>query len=192
MFKILLKKIFKKLLILFFSIFYEEKYLEVGLRFAINCFIYQKILGFNRKIPWPVSPFCFISNPNNIEFDPGDLNNFQMWGCYFQNFAGKIKIGSGTFIGPNVGLITANHDYNYNLRGHNKPQDIIIGRNCWIGMNSVILPGVILGDNTVVAAGSVVGKNRKFSMGNVIIGGNPAQILWKIERNKGIDCADRT
>lgn len=190
MFRFHIKKIIKKLLTYFFSIFYEKRYLETGLRFAIKYFIFQKILGFNRKVPWPISPFCYISDPNNIEFDPSDLRNFQTWGCYFQNFAGKIIIGKVTYIGPNVGLITANHDYKNNLNRHIKAEDIIIGRNCWIGMNSVILPGVTLGENSVVAAGSVVGKNRKYSIGNVIIGGNPARILWKIERNKNVDYVD--
>lgn len=42
-------------------------------------------------------------------------------------------------------------------------------------MNSVILPGVILGDRTIVGAGSVV--NKSFPEGNVIIAGVPAKIV---------------
>ena len=46
-------------------------------------------------------------------------------------------------------------------------------------MNSIILPGVILGDNTVVAAGAVVTKS--FPQGYIVIGGNPAKIIKVIE-----------
>ena len=40
-----------------------------------------------------------------------------------------------------------------------EPKDVVLGKYCWIGMNSVILPGVVLGDHTVVGAGSVVTKS---------------------------------
>lgn len=33
---------------------------------------------------------------------------------------------------------------------------IIIGKNCWIGANSIILDGVTLGDNSIVAAGTTL------------------------------------
>ena len=45
-------------------------------------------------------------------------------------------------------------------------------------MNSVILPGVILGDNTVVGAGSVV--THSFEKGKVVIAGNPAKIIKEL------------
>jgi len=139
----------------------------------------QKILGFNRMIPFPVSIFITISNPRNLIFHPDDINNFQHFGCYFQNFDGKIVIGRGTYIAPNVGIITANHDP-VNPSKHLKGQDVVIGENCWIGMNSVILPGVILGDNTVVAAGAVVTKS--FAEGYCVVGGVPARFIRHTNR----------
>lgn len=44
-------------------------------------------------------------------------------------------------------------------------------------MNSVILPGVVLGEHTVVGAGSIVTKS--FSEGYCVIAGNPAKIIKK-------------
>ena len=55
---------------------------------------------------------------------------------------------------------------------------IIIGNNCWIGTNAILLPGVELGEHVIVAAGSVVTKSFKES--NIVIGGNPAKILKSI------------
>ena len=77
-----------------------------------------------------------------------------------------------------MGLITANHDP-ANPATHLDPKPINIGKNCWIGMNSVILPGVTLGDNTTVGAGSVVTKS--FPEGNCVIAGNPARIIRQLE-----------
>lgn len=163
-------------------IFYEAKYLkgkyfeenQMGWRFILNCFFEQKILGKNRLAGFPVNGTSKISNPKRIHFDVDDLNNFQSPGCYFQNFDADIYIGKGSYIAPNVGLITANHDLN-DLSQHYPGSDIILGKKCWVGMNTVILPGVNLGDNTIVAAGAVVTKS--FPDGNCVIGGVPAKVL---------------
>jgi len=169
-------------------IFFENKYL-VGRHFekdihgwmwVLRSIFFQKIIGFNRHVPWPVSPFILISDPQNISFDANDLHNFQTFGSYFQNFKAKIYIGKGTYIAPNVGIITANHDPS-DLGKYLDGEDVIIGKNCWIGMNAVILPGVELGDHTIVGAGSVVTKS--FPDGNVIVAGNPARIIKKVENN---------
>lgn len=127
---------------------------------------------FNPNVPWPCSPHIRVGNYRNIHFHPDDINNFQGVGNNFQTWSdGHIYIGHGTWIAMNVGIITTNHSLD-NLNEHDAPKDVIIGEDCWIGMNSVVLPGVILGNNTVVGAGSVVTKS--FPEGNCVICGNPA------------------
>ncbi len=178
------------------SLFYDSRYLRgrhfdetsIGWRWLLRGILFQKILGFNRHIPWPVSPFMIVSPPaENIAFDPDDLNNFQTVGCYFQCYGGRISIGRGTYIAPNVGLITTNHDpLDPDL--HLPPADIRIGEKCWIGMNAVILPGVELGPHTVVGAGAVV--NRSFPEGYCVVGGVPAKLIKNLR--SGEDASSRS
>ena len=136
--------------------------------------------GDNMGARFPIAHGCRVIFPENIEFDPDDLNNFQSFGIYYQAFE-KITIGKGTFIGPNVGLITANHDPD-DLNKHQKAEPIVLGEKCWIGMNSVVLPGVTLGANTIVGAGSVV--TESYPDGNCVIAGNPARLLHHLEPQK--------
>jgi acetyltransferase-like isoleucine patch superfamily enzyme len=42
----------------------------------------------------------------------------------------------------------------------------------------MVLKGVTIGDNAVVGAGAVVGTNVP---PNVIVFGNPAKVIWKLE-----------
>jgi hypothetical protein len=167
---------------------FDRKYLvgrhfelsTVGWRWVLNGIWFQKVLGFNRRVPWPMSPQSRISDPKSIYFHPDDLNNFQSPGCYFQNFAARIVLGPGTYIGPNVGIITSNHDPTA-LHQHLDGADVTIGERCWVGMNSVILPGVVLGSGTIVGAGSVVTKS--FPEGSCIIAGAPARIIRQLDRD---------
>jgi acetyltransferase-like isoleucine patch superfamily enzyme len=169
-------------------LFYNRRYLRgryfdearIGWVWALHGIWWQKILGFNRHVPWPVHPIFRISNPAMIEFDVDDMANFQSFGCYFQNFSAPIYIGKGTKIAPNVGIITANHDIS-DPELHDEGRPVRIGQKCWIGMNSVILPGVTLGDHTTVGAGSVV--TRSFPLGNCVIAGSPARVIRQLDRD---------
>lgn len=135
-------------------------------------------MGYNRDCKFPCSPLIRVTCPENLEFSLDDLNNFSTFGVYFQAIGG-IKIGKGTAIGPNVGIITENHDlYDPELRG--KKAKVVIGENCWIGMNALILPGVELGPHTVVGGGSVV--TGSFPEGWCVIAGNPAKVIKTLKR----------
>ncbi len=177
----------RKLFLLFFikrivHLFYEKKYLRgkyfddsvIGWIWALKSIWSQKILGNNKSAPFPVSSKIRISNSNNLTIGENNLNNFQSFGIYFQNNYGKITLGDNVYIAPNVGIITANHDL-CNLDRHMPGKSVIISSDCWVGMNSVILPGVILGPRTIVGAGSIVTKS--FKEGFVVIAGNPAKII---------------
>ena len=86
--------------------------------------------------------------------------------------AGGIEIGEGTQIGPQVTMVTTNHDFSHrnvlNCRG------IKIGRNVWIGARATIMPGVTVGDNAVIAGGALVVKDVT---PDTVVGGVPAKFL---------------
>lgn len=159
-----------------------------GWRWATYDGLAKIFVHSNQGVPWPVSWKMTVLHPENIEFDPDDLHIFHTYGTYFQAADGKIRIGKGTWIAPNVGLITANHDI-YNLEAHAKGKDINIGERCWIGMNAVILPGVCLGPATIVGAGAIV--THSFPEGNCVIAGNPAKIIKLIEKKDVEKCCEK-
>lgn len=183
-------RIIKNILLIFFSLFYDRKYLQgrhfagnAGYAWCLRSIWAKNILRLGTPMPWPTSLTCLVSNPANIEFHPDDLNNFQTPGTYFQNMSARISIGKGVYIAPNVGLITANHDLN-DLDAHQVGRDIVIGERSWIGMGAVVLPGVHLGPGTIVAAGAVV--TSSFPKGSVVVGGVPAKLLKSLGRSEKV------
>lgn len=97
--------------------------------------------------------------------------------CYF-NGMGTFCIGSGVIFGPDVKVLTANHNYDSEvaLPYDNKHvlKRVIIEDNVWIGSSAIILPGVRVGEGAIVGAGAVVAKDVPRL---AIVAGNPARIL---------------
>lgn len=97
---------------------------------------------------------------------------------------GDIKIGSDCAISWGVTILDDNHHVMIRENATEKSTKLsvtTIGNHVWIGCNSTILAGTIIGDNCIVAAGSVV--KGSFPPG-VLIAGNPARmvkenVVWK-------------
>lgn len=91
-----------------------------------------------------------------------------------------ITIGNNCMLAPNVKLYTASHPLQPAARnsGFENGAPITLGNNVWVGGGAILVPGVTLGDNVVVGAGSVVTKSYP---DNVVIAGNPANIIRTIE-----------
>lgn len=170
---------------------YDKKYLtgryfnrwhfSIGWTWILQCWFSQKILRRNAHVPWPVPPYVRIAAPENIIFDPDDMQNFHGAGNYFQGIGAKIVLGKGCMIAPNTGFITANHDFS-DVSKSQPGRDIILEENCWVAMNAMILPGVHLGPHTVVGAGAVVTKS--FPEGWCVIAGNPAKKIKELPRDE--------
>lgn len=95
----------------------------------------------------------------------------------------SIIIGDNTMIGGNAKILDNDfHPIEAEARlADDKDKigtrEVVIGKNCFIGCNSLILKGTVLGDNCVVGAGAVVcGKFED----NCVIAGNPAKVIKRL------------
>ncbi len=94
-----------------------------------------------------------------------------------------IEIGDRTKITANCTFI--NHDgAMYTIRSMEKYRDarnfgrIKIGRNCFIGNNCTILPGVEMGDNCILGAGSVLSSSTR---PDSVYAGVPAKFICTLD-----------
>ena len=96
----------------------------------------------------------------------------------------EVIFGDNVFIGPNVGIYTAGHPIDVELRnkGIEYAKTIKIGNNVWIGGNVCIMPGVTIGDNVTIGGGTVVTKDIP---SNVTAFGNPCKVYKVNEENIG-------
>ena len=92
-----------------------------------------------------------------------------------------IHIGDNTWVLRNAMILA--HDHCRGKNGKGKLFNTYIGKNCVIGVNSIILPGVEIGDHCIVAAGAVVSKSVP---SHSLLAGNPAKVL-----KKGIVISDK-
>lgn len=87
-----------------------------------------------------------------------------------------IHIGDGTRVLN--GAVILSHDACRGLK-----TDTVIGKNCIIGVRSIILPGITIGESSIVGAGAVVTKDVP---SNCIVVGNPAKVISEnIKVNNG-------
>ena len=95
-----------------------------------------------------------------------------------------ISIGDNTTVSFDVAFV--NHDGGTrvirNLPNQNKETviygKITIGKNCFIGCRTTILPNVKIGDNTIIGAGSIVTKDIP---SNSVACGVPCKVICSID-----------
>lgn len=140
-----------------------------------NVYLRSNSHNYHAGMPFPTT---ILIDKDGAQCIIGD--NCRINGVYI-HAQRKVMIGRNSVIAAGVNIVDSNGHIvkSYDrTKGRDKPEDIVIGENVWIGLNSIILKGTKIGDNSIVAAGSVVkGSFPK----NVIIQGNPAKIISTLE-----------
>ena len=153
---------------------------DVPLSFYVLDVLFRRVLRQNAGVRWAVHHTATIRSPQRLRAGLGSFPGDSP-GVYI-NADNGVEVGDFTNVGPQVGLLSANHDFINNAVQLAAPP-LRIGRFCWLGMGAVVLPGVELGDFTVVGAGAVV--TRSFPAGYCVLAGNPARLLRELNRD---DC----
>ncbi len=145
--------------------------------------ILSEILGF-------LGEGSFLQGP--ITFHYGKHTTIGK-GCFINfNFTvqddAKVTIGDDCNFGPNVTIVTPVHpmiaserktmlDKDGNPKHLCYAKPVTVGKDCWLGANVVICPGVTIGENCVIGAGSVVVKDIP---ANSFAAGNPCRVIREI------------
>lgn len=117
----------------------------------------------------------FGTRKRSFESGGGTFVNYK---CWF-DLGADVVIGDKCNIAMNVTFMNSDHDMADSERraGMYHPKPIIVGDGCWIGANSLIIPGVTIGNGVVIAAGSVVTKDCE---SDCLYGGVPAKKIKKL------------
>lgn len=123
-----------------------------------------------------IKPGCYIGNGTGIlKMGRGTFINYS---CWF-DLGDDITIGKNCNVAMNVTFLNSTHEVGSSEKraGKYAPMAIIVGDGCWIGANSLIMPGVTIGDGVIIAAGSVV---TKCCDSNWLYGGVPAKKIKEL------------
>lgn len=96
-----------------------------------------------------------------------------------------IELGDNVTVTSGVRFIT--HDgstclvFDDNMQRYQRYSPITVGSNVFIGINSIIMPGVTIGSNVVIGAGSIVTKDIP---SNSVVVGSPARVVSSFDSYK--------
>lgn len=151
--------------------------LKIGENVTIKSSFFSNLVGlYSRTIIVTRAPGAVIEIGNNVGISGATI--------YARK---RITIGENTCIGGNCKILD-NDFHPLEAETRNKllkdknggdsnlvpSKEIQIGKDCFIGCNSIILKGTVLGNGCVVGAGAVVSGEYG---NNCVIAGNPAKII---------------
>ena len=130
-----------------------------------------------------------VQNAINKGMKIGKNCDFVSPGPNFGSEPYLIEIGNNTTVSFDVAFVT--HDAGTrvlrNLAANEKEKQtviydkIVVGKNCFIGCRSTIVPGVKIGDNVIIGAGSIVNRDIP---SNSVAAGVPCKVICSLEEYK--------
>lgn len=140
----------------------------------------KRVIPFRPNDAKAVGDECFyideITWLNGWNIELGARVKFNT-GCWINGYGGLVFEDDAN-IGPRTMIHTANHitsDPNRPIVEQGwESRPVRIGKDAWIGMSCVILPGVTIGEGAIVGAGSVVAKDVP---AYAVAVGNPAKVI---------------
>lgn len=128
-----------------------------------------------------LSPLCSLWSEHLLRL--GDDVHIHAFTHIFAG--GGVTIGNGTMISAGCLISSVTHPKKSTERhrhdlvyadADDPPlcQPVVLGRNVWLGMGAIILPGVTIGDHAIVGAGAVVTKDVPEK---TVVVGNPARVV---------------
>ncbi len=117
---------------------------------------------------------CIINGKSKFSKSTQFGTNVNFNGCSVYGF-GNVKFGNNFHSAKGLKILTTIHNYKGSSLPYDRSiinKDVIFEDNVWVGMDVMILGGVIIGEGAIIQAGSVVVSNvPKLA----IVGGNPAR-----------------
>jgi len=149
--------IIKKIIHLFFRFFGDNVFVEIEKFHKLRSMAilpFLKSCGNNVFINEHVK----ITVPNQVTIG----NNVHIGEFSYLATRGGLSIGDNTHISRNFIVYTSNHNYLGNALPYDDElllKPVSIGKNVWIGMNVIVVPGVNIGDGAIIGMGTVVTKD---------------------------------
>ena len=141
----------------------SEKWKPVRYRPRSKTLLFKAALQLRNALMW--IHVWYLRTIMKMDLDPSMRLSLKA-NLDFTNPRG-IHVGPSTYIAFDAVILA--HDVTRLLH-----TDTYIGRNCFIGARSIIMPGIHIGDECIVGSGSVVTKDVP---SHSIVGGNPARII---------------
>ena len=135
-------------------------------------FIFQRLFLLNHRCKTSVHFTSVILCAENLRIGQYSGKSLALSPNLYIQAHNGIEIGKNVLIGPNVSIISADHDLKLRSNWKKNPP-IKIGSNVWIGTNATILPGSTVSDGCIIGANSLV---KGTFPENTLIAGNPAVV----------------
>lgn len=172
-----------------YHISFKKKFPHIAGRPAVwgiwNIQIYGPNISLGKNVVF-VAPDGLITRLTTIKLDGHEGiiqigNNVLLMEGIRISSASKIIIGDDCMLSHCCYITDADWHDVHDRTKIGKTAPVVLEKGAWIGDYAIICKGVTIGENSIVGARALVTKDVP---PNVIVGGNPAKIIGKIDPKK--------